>query len=157
MTRFVQLSVVLLALVGVACATAWSATIPAVPLPVQAQIKRQKPLLAYVPTRVGIGFHYRNWWKTPTTVRERFTNKAGREIVFVATPLRGLCRTGMEKSFQLAGNKVYWSHRATEQQAWRCVRAPRGGRIRLVASSPQPPSQFADVGLGRVVASARRI
>ena len=109
-----------------------------------------------MPTRVGTA-SITELVEEPTSVLEHFTNKAGREIVFVATPLRGLCRTGMEKSFQLDGNKVYWSHRATEQQAWRCVRSPRGVQVRLVASSPQPPSQYADVGLGRVVASAKRI
>jgi hypothetical protein len=54
-----------------------------------------------------------------------------------------------------AGNKVYWAHTANEQQAWRCVRAPSGRMVRLVAASPQPPTTFADVGLGAVVASGR--
>ena len=63
----------------------------------------------------------------------------------------------MEKSFQLDGNKVYWSHTGAEQQAWRCVTGPNGRQVRLVASSPQPPTKFADVGLGRVVASGKRI
>ena len=62
----------------------------------------------------------------------------------------------MEKSFQLDGNKVYWSHTGAEQMAWRCVK-PSGRQVRLVASSPQPPTKFADVGLGRVVASGKRI
>ena len=63
----------------------------------------------------------------------------------------------MEKSFQLDGNKVYWSHTGAEQMAWRCVTAPSGKQVRLVASSPQPSTKFADVGLGRVVASGKRI
>ena len=63
----------------------------------------------------------------------------------------------MEKSFQLDGNKVYWSHTGAEQQAWRCVTGRNGQRVRLVASSPQPATKFADVGLGRVVASGKRI
>lgn len=71
--------------------------------------------------------------------------------------VNGACRMGMEKSFQLDGNKVYWSHTGAEQQAWRCVTRPDGRQLRLVASSPQPPTLFADVGLGRVVASGKQI
>jgi hypothetical protein len=84
-----------------------------------------------------------------------FRNKAGWQIVFVAAPLRGDCRAGMEKSFQLAGNKVYWSHTASDQQAWRCVIGPSKQAVRLVAASPEPPTKFADVGLGTVVASGK--
>ena len=58
----------------------------------------------------------------------------------------------MAKSFQLAGNKVYWGHTSTEQQAWRCVNG-----MKLVASTSLPPDRFADVGLGRIVASGHRI
>jgi len=87
----------------------------------------------------------------------KFDNKAGWEIRFIALPASGACRTGMEKSFQLDGNKVYWSHTGAEQMAWRCVTSPSGRQLRLVASSPQPPTTFADVGLGRVVASGKRI
>ena len=90
-------------------------------------------------------------------MRIRFANRAGWQIRFVAVRLRGSCRAGMEKSFQLDGNKVYWSHTGAEQMAWRCVTGPDGRQVRLVASSPQPPTRFADVGLGRVVASGKRI
>jgi hypothetical protein len=58
----------------------------------------------------------------------------------------------MEKSFQMAGIKVYWSHTANEQQAWRCVNG-----MKLVAATSLAPDRFADVGLGRVAASAHRI
>jgi hypothetical protein len=58
----------------------------------------------------------------------------------------------MTKSFQLDGNKVYWSQGATEQQAWRCVNG-----MKLVASTSLPPNRFADVGLGRMAASGHRI
>ena len=86
-----------------------------------------------------------------------FLNKAGWEINFIATRQYGSCRAGMEKSYQLDGNKVYWSHTGAEQQAWRCVTGALGRQVRLVASSPQPPTKFAPVGLGRVVASGKRI
>ena len=79
-----------------------------VPAPVQHQIALKAPLVAYVPTRLAIGW--------------------------------------------LAGNKVYWSQTATAQQAWRCVNG-----MKLVAATSLAPDRFADVGLGRVVASGHRI
>ena len=130
---------------------------PVVPPVVRAQIKRQAPQLAYAPTRMARGFHYTHWSKTPRTVQIAFGNKAGWQITFIAVPTSGACRAGMEKSYQLDGNKVYWSHTAAEQQAWRCVSRLDGRRVRLVASSPQPRTLFAAVGLGQVVASAARI
>jgi hypothetical protein len=129
---------------------------PIVPTSVQAKIKATAPALAYVPTRLAIGFHYRRWAFEQGVVRIWFSSKAGWEIAFVAAALNGNCRARMEKSFQLAGNKVYWGHTEAEQQAWRCVKGPTGRVVRLVASSPQAPSKFADVGLGRIVASAKR-
>ncbi len=137
--------------------TAGAATRPVVPRPVQLQILHRSPGLAYAPTRMARGFRYTSWGKTAVTVETTFDNRAGWEIRFVALRQTGPCRSGMEKSFQLDGNKVYWSHTAAEQQAWRCVTGRQGKQVRLVASSPQPPTKFADVGLGLVVASGKRI
>ena len=123
----------------------------------QKQIARARPSLAYAPTRMLIGFRFRSWRTTPAAVYERFTNRAAWEITFVAAPLRGTCSAGKTKTFQLDGNKVYWSQTRNEQQAWRCVRNRSGLWVRLVAASPQPPTKLADTGLGRVVASAKRI
>jgi hypothetical protein len=122
-----------------------------VPLPVQHQIAQKAPLVAYVPARLGIGWHYERWTHQGA-LRIYFSNKAGREIVFVASPFKGNCRAGMTKSFQLDGNKVYWSQTATEQQAWRCVNG-----MKLVATTSLPPNRFADVGLGIMAASGHRI
>ena len=152
-----RLLVIVSALSLILVASAAAAIIPRVPLPVQAQIKHRAPLLAYVPTRTAMGFRYQQWLRTTETVQIEFLNKAGWEINFIATRQYGNCRAGMEKSFQLDGNKVYWSHTGAEQQAWRCVSGPLGKPVRLVASSPQPPTKFADVGLGRVVASGKRV
>ena len=140
-----------------AAAAASASAKPVVPRAVQLKILHTKPALAYAPTRAAFGFHYVSWQKSPSNVEITFDNKAGWEIRFVALGQTGPCRTGMEKSFQLDGNKVYWSHTGAEQQAWRCVTGPYGRQVRLVASSPQPPTLFADVGLGRVVASGKRI
>jgi hypothetical protein len=138
-------------------ATAAGAARPVVPQAVRVQIKRQAPRLAYAPTRMALGFRYTNWLKTPQTVEITFDNKAGWEIRFVALVGSGACRAGMERSYQLDGNKVYWSHTGVEQQAWRCVTGAGGRQVRLVASSPQPPRLLAAVGLGRVVSTATRI
>ena len=155
MRRLTTIGLILFVALGSAAAAAANAH-PVVPQQVQRQILRLTPGLAYTPTRMALGFRYTNWQKTPNNVLITFDNRAGWEIRFIALPLSGPCRAGMEKSFQLDGNKVYWSHTGAEQQAWRCVAGPQGRQVRLVASSPQPPTLFADVGLGRVVASGKR-
>jgi hypothetical protein len=124
-----------------------------VPIPVQHQIAQKAALVAYVPARLAIGWRYAKWSTGEFgALHIVFTNKAGREIVFVAARYKGNCRTGMTKSFQLAGNKVYWAEASGVQQAWRCVNGTK-----LVASTSLPPNRFADVGLGRIAASGHRI
>jgi hypothetical protein len=142
----------LIAVVAAAGTAAAAAATPVVPAFTQGQIAKTVPSLAYVPARLAIGWRYRRWTHRGGVLRIFFANKAGREITFVAAPLTGTCRAGMEKSFQQAGVKTYWSHTANEQQAWRCVNG-----VRLVAASSLRPDQFADVGLGRIAASGHRI
>ena len=122
-----------------------------VPAPVQHQIAQKAPLIAYAPARLAVGWRYERWTHQGP-LRIFFANKAGQEVVFVASPFKGNCRAGMTKSFQLAGNKVYWSQTATGQQAWRCVNG-----MKLAATTSLPPNRFADVGLGRMAASGHRI
>lgn len=122
-----------------------------VPAPVQHQIVERAPLVAYAPSRLAPGWHYASWRKD-RALRIVFENRAGEEIVFLAARFRGNCRAGMETSFQLAGVKVYWGHTTSGQQAWRCVNG-----VKLVGATTEPPERFADVGLGRLVASARRL
>jgi hypothetical protein len=124
-----------------------------VPLPVQYQIAQKAALVAYVPARLAIGWHYSTWNTGEFgALHIVFMNKAGRKIEFVAARFKGNCRAGMTKSFQLDGNKVYWAQAAGAQQAWRCVNG-----MKLVGSTSLPPNRFADVGLGRMVASGHRI
>jgi hypothetical protein len=131
------------------------------PVPVHSQqaIKQRTALYAYVPARVPLGFRYYRWSFTPKppALRIQFRNKAGWEIVFSASPGAACSGAGKEKSFQLDGNKVYWSHTATEQRAWRCVVGRNGKPIRLTASTTVPPTKFSDTGLGQVAAAGRRI
>jgi len=122
-----------------------------VPVPVQHEIAQKAPLVAYAPARLAVGWHYARWTHQGG-LRIFFRNKAGREIVFVAARYKGDCRAGMEKSFQMAGVKVYWGHTANEQEAWRCVNG-----MKLVAATSLPPDRFADVGLARMAASGHRI
>ena len=136
-------------------ATAGASAKPVVPRTVQLRILHATPALAYAPTRTAFGFRYVSWQKSPSNLEITFDNMAGWEIRFIALRTSGSCRTGMEKSFQLDGNKVYWSHTGAEQMAWRCVTSPSGRQLRLVASSPQPPTTWADSGLGVIVASGR--
>jgi len=148
------LFLVVLLLVG---ATSASAAAPVVPVHSQQALKRKLPLLAYVPTRVGSGFRYYKWATTTRpALRIWFRDKAAREITFIATFQNSACAAGREKTFQLDGNKVYWSHTANEQQAWRCL--VRSGRtVRLTVATPIPPTTFADVGIGRIAASGRYV
>jgi len=122
-----------------------------VPVSVQHEIAQKAPLVAYAPARLAVGWHYARWTHQGG-LRIFFRNKAGREIVFVAARYKGDCRAGMEKSFQMAGVKVYWGHTANEQEAWRCVNG-----MKLVAATSLPPDRFADVGLARMAASGHRI
>jgi hypothetical protein len=143
-------------LAGILAAAA-SAAAPVVPVNSQHALKKKLPALAYVPTRVGFGFRYYKWATTTRpALRIWFRDKASREITFIATFQKGACATGKEKSFQLDGNKVYWSHTRNEQQAWRCL--VRNGRtVRLTVATPIPPTTFADVGIGRIAASGRYV
>jgi hypothetical protein len=142
-------------IVGLAAASVAAASTQPVPLHAQQAIKQRTKLYAYVPARVPIGFRYYRWSFTPKPPELRivFRNKAGWQIVFSASPGAACSGAGKEKSFQLDGNKVYWSHTATEQQAWRCVVGRNHKLIRLTATTTVPPTKFADSGLGQVAAA----
>lgn len=153
MTRRIS---ILIAVAAAAGAPAAAAAAPVVPVFTQHRIAATLPSLAYVPARLAIGWRYERWTHSGA-LRIFFVNKAGREIVFVASHVSGSCRAGMVKSFQLDGVKVWWAHTSFGQQAWRCVTAPDGRQVRLVAATSLQPDRFADVGLGRVAASGHRI
>lgn len=143
---------------GIAAASASAATAPVVPRHSQTALRHKLPSLAYVPTRVGFGFRYYRWATTTRpALRIWLRDKAKREITFVATFQKGACAAGREKTFQIDGNKVYWSHTADEQQAWRCVKGANGRLVRLTVATPIPPTRFAEVGIGRIAASGQRV
>jgi hypothetical protein len=129
-----------------------------VPVFIQKLIVKRAPQLAYVPTRIAApSFKYAGYKASPHGVTETFAQTPTRQIAFTAIPYSGNCPDGKQKSFQLSGNKVYWAQLDNTQMAWRCVTGVNGRQVRLAASSTLQPSQFADVGLGTIVASALRV
>jgi hypothetical protein len=145
---------VVLALAGIASAAKTSM----VPPFVQNLIAKRSPQLAYVPTRIAApSFKYVGFRASAAIVSETFAQTPKRKIVFTAIPYSAPCAEGKHTSFQLSGNKVYWAQLDNTQMAWRCVTGVNGRQVRLAASSTLPPSQFADVGLGTIVASALRV
>jgi hypothetical protein len=143
-----------LALTGIASA----ATRPMVPPFVQHLIAKRSPKLAYVPTRIAApSFRYAGFKASAALVSETFAQTPRRKIVFTAIPYSAPCAAGRQKTFQLSGNKVYWAQLDNTQTAWRCVTGPAGHQVRLAASTTLGPTQFANVGLGTIVASALRV
>lgn len=153
-------AILISALVGTlaAAAAATAASTAMVPLFAQQLLLKRSPQLAYVPTRIAApSFKYSGMAASRTSVRETFAQTPNRKIVFAALPFAGDCTAGKQKSFQLSGNKVYWAQGDTSQSAWRCVKNQAGRQVKLSASSTLPPTAFADVGLGTIVASALRV
>jgi hypothetical protein len=138
-----------------------AATLVPVPLVVQRAIKQRTSVVGYVPARVPFGFRYARWSyaaKPQPVTRIWFRRRlkpASWQITFVASKQAGSCPRG-EKSYQVDGNKVWWSHTRNEQQAWRCVAGPKGS-VRLTAATPLPPTVFAAVGLAQVAAAGHRL
>jgi hypothetical protein len=134
-----------------------------VPAAVERQIAARAGVESYTPARMLTGWHYVRWQYVPGELRVWFANRSNLQVKFDVTPLRAAtCAAGKQKTFQLAGSKVYWSQVTDptveyQQQAWRCVEHPSGRWMRLVASSRTPPTKLADTGLGLIVASGRLI
>ena len=150
----ISTAVAVLALSGIASAAKTSL----VPPFVQNLIAKRSPQLAYVPTRIAApSFKYAGFKASTTMVSETFAQTPKRKIVFTAIPYSAPCADGKQKSFQLSGNKVYWSQLDNTQMAWRCVTGSAGRQLRLAASSTLGLTEFADVGLGTIVASARLV
>ena len=130
----------------------------AVPIPHAAllAIDRSAPHRNFLPTRMPAGFGYRGWSNRGGVLRVEFRTRAGLGLEWRVQPMSGACDAGKQASFQLGGNKVWWAQAGTEQRAWRCVFDQAGKPVRLVAASTAPPSKLAGVGLGTVVAHAKR-
>jgi len=145
---------------GLTAPAAASALVP-VPLAAQRTIEQRAGALSYVPARVPFGFRYSRWSYTSGSrpaLRIWFHRRgkpAAWQITFIASRQSGSCPRG-EKSYQVDGNKVWWSHTRNEQQAWRCVSGPKGA-VRLTAATAISPASFAPVALAQVAAAGHRI
>jgi hypothetical protein len=161
MRRLALVSIVLLAL----SAGSAYAFLPSHPVPasVEKQIAKRAGLESYSPARMMTGWHYTSWQYVPGELRIWFTNRSKWLVKFDVTPLLAKkCAVGKQQTFQLSGNKVYWSESTDptldySQQAWRCVKSPSGRWMRIVVSSPVSSKKLAGVGLGGVAASGRLI
>ena len=161
MRRLALVPLVLLAL-GAAPALAFMPSHP-VPAAVERQIAKKAGIESYSPARMMTGWHYLRWQYVPGELRIWFTNRSNWQVRFDVTPLlSSSCAAGRQKTFQLAGNKVYWSQVTDPtvefvQQAWRCLRGPNGKMVRLTATSTKPPTKLANVGLGQLTAFGRLV
>jgi hypothetical protein len=130
---------------------------------VEKQIAKRAGLESYSPARMMTGWHYTSWQYVPGELRIWFTNRSKWLVKFDVTPLLAkTCSVGKQQTFQLSGNKVYWSESSDptldySQQAWRCVKSPSGRWMRIVVSSPVSAKKLAGVGLGGVAASGRLV
>ena len=75
-------------------------------------IDRSAGFRNYLPTRMLSGFTYASWSQKGGVLHVSFRNKAGRTVVWTVAPMTGACDAGKQKSFQLAGNKVWWAQDA---------------------------------------------
>ncbi len=111
----------------------------------------------FLPTTMLTGFTYTSWTYKNGVLRVDFRNKAGWDLQWRVGPMSvRSCATGIQQSFQLNGNKVWWAHNATGQFAWRCEFGLDGIPLRLEAASSTPPTKLANTGLGVLAASAKR-
>ena len=111
----------------------------------------------FLPTRMLLGFTYSGFSYANGVLRVNFHNKAGWDLQWRVGPMSaGSCATGMQTSYQLDGEKVWWAQNSKNQFAWRCVFGQDGKPLRLEAASSIPPAKLGATGLGVVAASAKR-
>jgi hypothetical protein len=141
-----------LAVVGVASAKitpAWSY----VPAKVRSQLAAQSGGVLYLPARTPLFYRYRSGAKVVRGKLEvTFTNRVRirqglwrwtkQTFLWQVLPLpaSSTCTTWAtpDKTYQYAGNKVYFANDAGGGKTWRCVTDRRGRRHVLVASrAPQ--------------------
>ena len=149
--------------IAVACLLAAFAAPPAFaatrPLsgPVLLAIDGKAGFRNYLPTQMLSGFTYASWTYRSGVLRIDFRNKAGWDVQWRVGPMSAhSCASGMQQSFQLNGDKVWWAQNAVNQFAWRCVFGLDGIPLRLEAASSISPSKLGASGLGVVAAAAKR-
>ena len=156
MRRLAPIATALLCLAG----TAAAATGPQVPAFTLKRIQARAGDMAYLPTRVPLGYRYERW-ELPTgrlVVTFKHKHSADRFRFQVERLPRGMecdLQGSFHRTLQMDGNKVYYGGEKGEWIAWRCVTSPKT-RIRYLlearSSGPLP-----DVALARVAASGKRV
>ena len=148
-------------LIAFAAAAALAGAAVALPVPSTAQraIAKKTPVYDYAPARVPGGFRYTLWEcaASPPLLRIFFFDaRRRREIIFAAAAQLARCNTGSERTFRVAGVRVFYTHTPVTQQAWRC-RPHRGFTVRLIAATREPPSRMQPSLLVATAAAARVI
>jgi len=140
-------------------AVAASALVPhQLPIPHDSLLKidRAVSYRNFLPTQMLQGFTYRGWSYKAGVLRVEFRSKSGLNLEWRVEPMTGTCDAGKQQSFQLGGNKVWWSQQGREQVAWRCAFDLAGKPVRLAAASTAPTTKLGPSGLGVVAAHAKR-
>jgi ribosomal protein L35AE/L33A len=153
-----------LAVAGLAAATitpAWSY----VPTKVRAQLAAQSGGVLYLPARTPLFYRYRSGAKVAAgKLSVTFTNRVRirqglwrwtkQSFLWQVLPLPAsdTCTTWAtpDKTYQFAGNKVYFANDAGGGKTWRCV-TDKHGRQRVLVASQAP--QFAGQAILQPVAS----
>ena len=156
MRRLAPIAIALLCLAG----TAAAATGPQVPTFTLKRIQARAGDMAYLPTRVPLGYRYERW-QLPTgrlvvTFRhkhsaDRFTFQVERLPLGMECDLQG----SFHRTLQMDGNKVYYGGDNGDWVAWRCVTSPKTKRRYILAVRSRGP--LPDVALARVAASGKRV
>jgi hypothetical protein len=167
----IRLCVVVGALVsvaGAAAAVSHAAVIPAwsyVPPPLRARLVAKEGGTLFLPARTPLFYRYRSGavvanGKLSVTFTNRVRIRQGLwkwtntsflwEVLPVASPTACARRAAVSRTFQVDGNRVYWTDGADGGSAWRCV-VDRHGRSHVLVASRG--GKLGGVALAIVVAS----
>jgi hypothetical protein len=103
-----------------------------VPVFIQHLIAKRSPAFAYEPTRIGpSSFRYASFTATAARVSITFKETPRRKITFTAGPSTRPCTSGKMKTFQMSGNKVYWTRVSGVQPHGAASRACADDRFAL--------------------------
>jgi hypothetical protein len=140
--------------------TAAAASGPQVPVFTLKRIQAKSGDMAYLPTRVPLGYRYERWQLAGGKLDVSFKNKAGADrFTFRVERLPQGMECDLQGSFhrtlQMDGNKVYYGRDSGQSVAWRCVTSPKTKRRYVLAARSSGP--LPDVALARVAASGKRV
>jgi hypothetical protein len=150
---------------GVAATASFTPAWSYVPVGLRAKLAAESGGVLYLPARTPLFYRYRSGAKVSGGILSAtFTNRlrvrkglwrwTKQTFLWQVRPLASAVScpdwAGSQRTFQVDGNKVYWSTAATGDLTWRCVTDRRGKRHVLVATQG---GKLPGVGLATVVAS----